>query len=89
MWWEHAEGGAATSYHTLLPSPHSLLSNAMQVGAPSLPNLLGALDPFSGEPTTRRGGAAGLDPYKLLSSLAVGECSLPASALPDRGSIRP
>ena len=57
----------------LLPSP------PMQVGAPSLPNLLGALDPFSGEPTTRRGGAAGLDPYKLLSSLAVGECSLPPS----------
>ena len=54
-------------------------SHPMQVGAPSLPNLLGALDPFSGEPTTRRGGAAGLDPYKLLSSLAVGECSLPPS----------
>lgn len=49
----------------------------LQVGAPSLPNLLGALDPLAGgasAPGADGGAVAGLDPGKLLSSLAVGEC---------------
>jgi len=48
-----------------------------QVGAPSLPNLLGALDALaastsSSSSSTVASAEGGMDPAKFLSSLAVG-----------------
>ena len=62
--------------NSLVPILPALLPPFAQVGAPSLPNLLGALDPFTDTSSGAAGGdppGRGLDPYKLLSSLAVGE----------------
>jgi hypothetical protein len=73
---------ASSTFSTLLPKieTHGQLGAARWrlVGAPSLPNLLGALDPLpSGHPGGSSGGGAagdrGLDPARFLSSLAVGE----------------
>ncbi|KAL6762521.1 hypothetical protein V8C86DRAFT_606614 [Haematococcus lacustris] len=70
---------ASSTFSTLLPKieSHGQLGAARWrlVGAPSLPNLLGALDPLTGpggEEGVRGAGQGGLDPAKFLSSLAVG-----------------
>ena len=75
--WSAGENGqlalrslASSTFSTLLPKIETrgqLGSVGWRlVGAPSLPNILGVLDPLADA------SGAGLDPYKLLSSLAVG-----------------
>eukprot|EP00798_Chlamydomonas_sp_ICE-L_P032214 gene32214-16772_t len=63
---------ASSTFSTLLPKIETRgqlgAARWRLVGAPSLPNLLGALDPLSAD----GGGQSGLDAYKFLSGLAVG-----------------
>ncbi|GAX75992.1 hypothetical protein CEUSTIGMA_g3435.t1 [Chlamydomonas eustigma] len=66
---------ASSTFSTLLPKIETRgqmgAASWRLVGAPSLPNLLGALDPFTADSSTSTPNTR-LDPYKLLSSLAVG-----------------